>query len=111
MVANATFNNISAISWWSVLFVEENGVPGENHRSAAIQWHTLSYTMTHLYNDTLYHIQWHTLSYIVDTSKLAGLIRYMYYRNLLLLNKLIILKTKVLLPQAYVTLADYYYPV
>jgi hypothetical protein len=23
MVFNATFNNISAISWWSVLFVEE----------------------------------------------------------------------------------------
>ena len=29
---NATFNNISAISWLSVLLVEENGVPGENHR-------------------------------------------------------------------------------
>jgi len=24
---NATFNNISAISWWSVLLVEETGVP------------------------------------------------------------------------------------
>ena len=31
MVFNATFNNISAISWWSVLLVEETGVPGENH--------------------------------------------------------------------------------
>ena len=31
MVFNATFNNISVISWWSVLLVEENGVPGENH--------------------------------------------------------------------------------
>ena len=30
MVFNATFNNISAISWWSVLLVEETGVPGEN---------------------------------------------------------------------------------
>jgi hypothetical protein len=30
MVLNATFNNISAISWWSVLLVEETGVPGEN---------------------------------------------------------------------------------
>jgi hypothetical protein len=29
MVFNATFNNISAISWWSVLMVEETGVPGE----------------------------------------------------------------------------------
>jgi hypothetical protein len=35
MVFNATFNNISAISWWSVLFVVEAGVPGENHRHAA----------------------------------------------------------------------------
>jgi hypothetical protein len=32
MVFNATFNNISVISWWSVLLVEEIGVPRENHR-------------------------------------------------------------------------------
>ena len=31
MMFNATFNNISVISWRSVL-VEETGVPGENHR-------------------------------------------------------------------------------
>jgi hypothetical protein len=30
MAFNSTFN-ISAISWWSVLLVEETGVPGENH--------------------------------------------------------------------------------
>jgi hypothetical protein len=35
MVFNATFNNISVISWWSVLLVEETGVPGENHQPAA----------------------------------------------------------------------------
>jgi hypothetical protein len=29
---NATFNNISATSWRSVLLAEETGVPGENHR-------------------------------------------------------------------------------
>ena len=34
MVFNATFNNISAISWQSVLLVEETAVPGENHRPA-----------------------------------------------------------------------------
>ena len=28
---NATFNNISAISWRSVLLVEETGIPRENH--------------------------------------------------------------------------------
>jgi hypothetical protein len=31
MVFNATFNNISVISWRSVLLVEETGVPRENH--------------------------------------------------------------------------------
>jgi hypothetical protein len=35
MVFNATFNNISVISWWSVLLVDETGVPRENHRPAA----------------------------------------------------------------------------
>jgi hypothetical protein len=31
MVFNAAFNNISVISWQSVLFVEETGVPEEYH--------------------------------------------------------------------------------
>ena len=31
----ATFNNISAISWRSVLLVDETGAPGENHRPVA----------------------------------------------------------------------------
>jgi len=31
-VFNATFNNISVISWRSVLLVEETRVLGENHR-------------------------------------------------------------------------------
>jgi len=30
-VFNATFSNISAISWRLLLVVEEAGVPGENH--------------------------------------------------------------------------------
>ena len=38
MVLNATFNNISAILWRSVLLVEETGVPGENHRPATSHW-------------------------------------------------------------------------
>ena len=32
VVLNATFKNISDISWQSVLLVEETGVPGENHQ-------------------------------------------------------------------------------
>jgi len=35
LMCNATFNNISVISWPSVLLVEEPGVPGENHLSVA----------------------------------------------------------------------------
>jgi hypothetical protein len=30
MVFNAIFNNISALSWWSVLLVEESEVSEEN---------------------------------------------------------------------------------
>ena len=42
------FNNISAISWWSVLFVEETVVPEENHD----QWQ-----VTHkLYHIMLYQV-------------------------------------------------------
>jgi hypothetical protein len=32
MMFNATFNNISGISWRSVLLVEESGKHGENHQ-------------------------------------------------------------------------------
>ena len=38
MVFNATYYNISVISWRSVLLVEETGVHGENHRSAVGHW-------------------------------------------------------------------------
>ena len=45
MVFNTTFNNISFISWRSVLFVEETGVPRENHWPAASHWQTLSHNV------------------------------------------------------------------
>jgi hypothetical protein len=43
MVFNATFNNISGISWRSVLLMEETRVPRENDRPAASHWETLSH--------------------------------------------------------------------
>ena len=42
MVLNATFNNISVISWRSVLLVEETGGSGENHRPVASQTHFIT---------------------------------------------------------------------
>jgi hypothetical protein len=51
MVINATFNNISFISWRSVLLVEETRGPGENHRPVV--------------TDKIYHI----MLYILPWSK------------------------------------------
>jgi hypothetical protein len=45
MVFNTTFNNISVISWRSVLLVEETRVPGENHQPAASRQRLLLYLM------------------------------------------------------------------
>jgi hypothetical protein len=45
MVFNTTFNNISAISWRSVLLLGETAVPGENRRSVASDWQTLSHNI------------------------------------------------------------------
>jgi len=48
MVLNATFNNISYISWWSVLLVEETGVPGENHQQVPDKLYHIRLYQTHL---------------------------------------------------------------
>ena len=45
MVFDANFNNISFISWQSVLLVKEIGVPGKNHRPAARYCQTLSHNV------------------------------------------------------------------
>jgi hypothetical protein len=44
-VFNATFNNISAISWRSVLLVEDIKGPGENHWHATSHWQSLSHNV------------------------------------------------------------------
>jgi hypothetical protein len=49
MVCNATFNNISDISWRSVLFVEETDVSGVNH--------DLPQVTDKLYQIILYRVQ------------------------------------------------------
>jgi hypothetical protein len=45
MLFKATFNNISVISWRSVLLVEETAVPGENHRPVASHRQILSHNV------------------------------------------------------------------
>ena len=42
---NATVNNISVKSLWSVLLVEETGVPPENRRPVTSHWQTVSHNV------------------------------------------------------------------
>ena len=59
VVFNAIFNNISVISWRSVLLVEETGEPGENHRPVASHCQTLSHNVVQL---ALIEIRTHNIS-------------------------------------------------
>ena len=43
MVFNTIFNNISVISWRSILLVEETGVPRENNGHNVSHWQILSH--------------------------------------------------------------------
>jgi hypothetical protein len=58
MAFNATFTNISVISWRSVLLMEETGVPGENHQPVASHWQTLSPLLELLITIVIY-VNWY----------------------------------------------------
>jgi hypothetical protein len=45
MVFNATFTNISVVSWWTVSLVGETGVPRQNNQPVASYWQTLSHNV------------------------------------------------------------------
>ena len=46
MVFNATFNNMSVLSWRPVLSMEETRVPGENHQPVASHQQFLSHNVS-----------------------------------------------------------------
>ena len=59
MVFSSTFNNISVISWRSVLLEKKTKGPGKNHLPVASQWQTLSHNDVHL---ALIEIRTHKIS-------------------------------------------------
>ena len=59
MVFNTNFNNISVVTWRSVLFVEKTGGPEENHRLIASHWQTFSNNVVHF---VLIEIRTHNIS-------------------------------------------------
>ena len=65
MVLNATFNNISVISWWSVLLVEETRGHGENN--------DLSQVTDKLYYIILYTSLWSRFELTTSVAEQTGI--------------------------------------
>ena len=66
MVFSATFNNIAAISWRSVLLVKETGGPREIHRPVADKfYHIMLYTSPRSRNEL-------TTSVVIGTDYISG---------------------------------------
>jgi hypothetical protein len=68
-VFNATFSNISAISWRQVLEVEEAGVPGENHRPWASNWASVTRLDANKMKPTKVKLRWAHAPFFVMNEK------------------------------------------
>ena len=101
MVISVTFNNISVISWQSVLLSEETRGPGENHRPVASHWQNwLQNVVTFSRHKTenrrnrrkigtvpLTHIHDHSLSWLGTITLILAGLSYFYEPKPLFLFK------------------------
>jgi hypothetical protein len=62
MMFNTTFNNISAIAWWSVLLVEGTGIPGEKKTNRRHVTANLYHIMLNRVHHAISEIQTNTVS-------------------------------------------------
>jgi len=76
MMFNATFNNISVISWRSILLVKKIEGPGKNHRPVAGHWQTLSHNVEHL---ALIEIRAHNITSVVIGTDCIGSCKSNYH--------------------------------
>ena len=74
-VFNATFNNISVISWWSVLLVEETGVFGQK---PPICRRSLTNFITFI---MLYHVQFAQVGFELTTLVVIGTVCICSYKS------------------------------
>ena len=92
MVLTATFSNISAILWQSVLLVEATAVPRENHRPATSHWQTWAHIMLYRFKYNVHVCLaingisiWYKCScYLWDLiqKKTKGMYMYMLYHHI-----------------------------
>jgi hypothetical protein len=73
MVFNVIFNNISAISWQSVLLVEETRVPGEN------QWPSPLKLRVWILLGQVYVIQHYVIKFVSDLRQVGGFLRILRF--------------------------------
>ena len=83
MVFNATFNNISVILRWSVLSVEETGVPRKYHRPGHFGETFITHLNTYMYMYTIIF----NCPYLIDilyTAQLRQKMQYVGYNNIII---------------------------
>ena len=89
---SSIFNNISVISWRSVLLVEETEVTGENHQPVASHWQTLSHNVV---SSTPRHKRGSTHNFSGDRHWLHdGPLRCLYDKIVLIYNSAYLLNEK-----------------
>jgi hypothetical protein len=90
MVFNLTFNNISFISWRSVLLMEETRVPGEYHRPVdhMVVGFTTTYAISayhHWYSKfeprsgEVHSIQHYVIKFVSDLQQVGGILQVLWF--------------------------------